>query len=131
MPHLLIAGATGTGKSVCINSIVGCLLLTHTPETLRLLMIDPKMVELTVYNGTPHLLSPVVTDVDRASGVLFWCVKEMERRYQLLNKAGARDLERFNAYLLKLGEEILPYIVVIIDEMADLMMSAPERSRST
>ena len=126
MPHLLIAGATGTGKSVCINSIVGCLLLTHTPETLRLLMIDPKMVELTVYNGTPHLLSPVVTDVDRASGVLFWCVKEMERRYQLLNKAGARDLERFNAYLLKLGEEILPYIVVIIDEMADLMMSAPE-----
>lgn len=126
MPHLLIAGATGTGKSVCINSIIGCLLLTHTPETLRLLMIDPKMVELTVYNGTPHLLSPVVTDVDRASGVLFWCIKEMERRYQLLNKAGVRDLERFNAYLRKLGEEILPYVVVIIDEMADLMMAAPE-----
>ena len=126
MPHLLIAGATGTGKSVCINSIVGCLLLTHTPETLRLLMIDPKMVELTVYNGTPHLLSPVVTDVDRAAGVLFWCIKEMERRYQLLNKAGVRDLERFNAYLRKLGEEILPYVVVIIDEMADLMMAAPE-----
>ncbi len=126
MPHLLIAGATGTGKSVCINSIIGCLLLTHTPETLRLLMIDPKMVELTVYNGTPHLLSPVVTDVDRAGGVLFWCIKEMERRYQLLNKAGVRDLERFNAYLRKLGEEILPYVVVIIDEMADLMMAAPE-----
>lgn len=126
MPHLLIAGATGTGKSVCINSIIGCLLLTHTPETLRLLMIDPKMVELTVYNGTPHLLSPVVTDVDRAAGVLFWCIKEMERRYQLLNKAGVRDLQRFNAHLLKLGEEILPYIVVIIDEMADLMMAAPE-----
>ena len=126
MPHLLIAGATGTGKSVCINSIVGCLLLTHTPETLRLLMIDPKMVELTVYNGTPHLLSPVVTDVDRAAGVLFWCTKEMERRYQLLNKAGMRDLERFNAYLRKRGEETLPYIVVIIDEMADLMMAAPE-----
>ncbi len=126
MPHLLIAGATGTGKSVCINSIIGCLLLTHTPETLRLLMIDPKMVELTVYNGTPHLLSPVVTDVDRASGVLFWCIKEMERRYQLLNKAGVRDLERFNAYLRKLGEEILPYVLVIIDEMADLMMAAPE-----
>ncbi len=126
MPHLLIAGATGTGKSVCINSIIGCLLLTHTPETLRLLMIDPKMVELTVYNGTPHLLSPVVTDVDRAAGVLFWCIKEMERRYQMLNKAGVRDLERFNAYLRKLGEEILPYVVVIIDEMADLMMAAPE-----
>ena len=126
MPHLLIAGATGTGKSVCINSIVGCLLLTHTPETLRLLMIDPKMVELTVYNGTPHLLSPVVTDVDRAAGVLHWCIKEMERRYQLLNKAGVRDLARFNSYLRKLGEEILPYIVVIIDEMADLMMAAPD-----
>lgn len=126
MPHLLIAGATGTGKSVCINSIVGCLLLTHTPETLRMLMIDPKMVELTVYNGTPHLLSPVVTDVDRAAGVLFWCVKEMERRYQLLNKAGTRDLERYNAYLRKRGEEILPYIVVVVDEMADLMMAAPE-----
>ncbi len=126
MPHLLIAGATGTGKSVCINSIIGCLLLTHTPETLRLLMIDPKMVELTVYNGTPHLLSPVVTDVDRAAGMLFWCIKEMERRYQLLNQAGVRDLERFNAYLQKLGEEILPYIVVVIDEMADLMMAAPE-----
>ena len=126
MPHLLIAGATGTGKSVCINSIIGCLLLTHTPETLRLLMIDPKMVELTVYNGTPHLLSPVVTDVDRAAGMLFWCIKEMERRYQLLNQAGVRDLERFNDYLRKLGEEILPYIVVVIDEMADLMMAAPE-----
>ncbi len=126
MPHLLIAGATGTGKSVCINSIIGCLLLTHTPETLRLLMIDPKMVELTVYNGTPHLLSPVVTDVDRAAGMLFWCIKEMERRYQLLNQAGVRDLERFNAYLRKLGEETLPYIVVVIDEMADLMMAAPE-----
>ena len=126
MPHLLIAGATGTGKSVCINSIIGCLLLTHTPETLRLLMIDPKMVELTVYNGTPHLLSPVVTDVDRAAGMLFWCIKEMERRYKLLNQAGVRDLERFNDYLRKLGEEILPYIVVVIDEMADLMMAAPE-----
>ena len=126
MPHLLIAGATGTGKSVCINSIIGCLLLTHTPETLRMLMIDPKMVELTVYNGTPHLLSPVVTEVDRAAGALNWCIKEMERRYQLLNKAGVRDLERFNAYLRKLGEEILPYVVVIIDEMADLMMAAPE-----
>ena len=126
MPHLLIAGATGTGKSVCINSIIGCLLLTHTPETLRLLMIDPKMVELTVYNGMPHLLSPVVTEVDRASGALYWCVREMERRYQLLNKAGVRDLGRFNVQLRKQGEEILPYLVVIIDEMADLMMSAPD-----
>lgn len=126
MPHLLIAGATGTGKSVCINSIIGCLLLTHTPETLRLLMIDPKMVELSIYNGVPHLLSPVVTEVDRAAGVLFWAVKEMERRYQLLSKANARDLERYNAILRKEGQEILPYVVIVVDEMADLMMAAPE-----
>lgn len=126
MPHLLIAGATGSGKSVCINSIIACLLLTHTPDTLRLLMIDPKMVELSVYNGIPHLLSPVVTDVDKAAGVLFWAVKEMERRYALFSKANARDLVRYNAYLEKNGEKPLPYIVVIVDEMADLMMAAPE-----
>ncbi len=99
MPHLLIAGATGAGKSVCINSIICDLLITNTPDNLRLLMIDPKMVELNMYNGIPHLLSPVVTEVDKASGVLFWAVKEMERRYQLFSKAGARDLERYNGYL--------------------------------
>ena len=126
MPHLLIAGATGTGKSVCINSIIGCLLLTHTPETLRLLMVDPKMVELSTYNGIPHLLSDVVTEVDKAAGVLFWAVKEMERRYGLFSKAGARDLVRYNDYLGKRGEKVLPYIVVVVDEMADLMMAAPE-----
>lgn len=126
MPHLLIAGATGAGKSICINSIVACLLLTHTPDSLRFLMIDPKMVELSVYNGVPHLLSPVVTEVDRAAGVLFWAVKEMERRYALFSKAGARDLLRYNEYLSKRGEKALPYIVVIVDEMADLMMAAPE-----
>jgi S-DNA-T family DNA segregation ATPase FtsK/SpoIIIE len=126
MPHLLIAGATGSGKSVCINSIITCLLLTHTPESLRLLMVDPKMVELSVYNGAPHLLSPVVTDVDKAASVLYWAVKEMERRYALFNKAGARDLTRYNEYLAKRGEKALPYIVVIVDEMADLMMAAPE-----
>ncbi|MFN3981566.1 MAG: DNA translocase FtsK, partial [Caldilinea sp.] len=126
MPHLLIAGATGSGKSVCINSIIACLLLTHTPDNLRLLMIDPKMVELSIYNGVPHLLSPVVTEVDKAAGVLFWAVKEMERRYTLFSKANARDLPRYNAYLEKNGEKHLPYIVVIVDEMADLMMAAPE-----
>jgi S-DNA-T family DNA segregation ATPase FtsK/SpoIIIE len=126
MPHLLIAGATGSGKSVCINSIITCLLLTHTPENLRLLMVDPKMVELSVYNGIPHLLSPVVTEVDRAAGVLFWAVKEMERRYQLCSKANCRDLERYNAYLTKRNEKPLPLIVVVVDEMADLMMAAPE-----
>lgn len=126
MPHLLIAGATGAGKSVCINSIISCLLCTHTPESLRMLMIDPKMVELSVYNRVPHLLSPVVTEVDKASAVLYWAVKEMERRYQLCSKANARDLERYNAYLSKRGEKPLPYILVIVDEMADLMMAAPE-----
>ena len=126
MPHLLIAGATGSGKSVCINSIVACLLLTNTPDQLRLLMIDPKMVELSVYNGIPHLLSPVVTEIDKAAGVLFWAVKEMERRYTLFSKANARDLPRYNSYLDKNGEKRMPYIVVVVDEMADLMMAAPE-----
>ncbi len=126
MPHLLIAGATGAGKSVCINSIITCLLLTNTPDKLRLLMVDPKMVELSVYNGIPHLLSPVITEVDKAAGVLFWAVKEMERRYNLFSKVGARDLVRYNEYLTKRNEKMLPYIVVIIDEMADLMMAAPE-----
>ncbi|MEZ4611787.1 MAG: FtsK/SpoIIIE domain-containing protein [Caldilineaceae bacterium] len=118
MPHLLIAGATGSGKSVCINAIITGLLLTHTPDTLRLLMVDPKMVELSVYNGVPHLLSPVVTEVDKAAAVLYWAVKEMERRYSLLSKVNARDLERYNEYLLKRGEKRLPYIVVVVDEMA-------------
>lgn len=126
MPHLLIAGATGSGKSVCINSVIACLLLTHTPETLRLLMVDPKMVELSVYNGIPHLLSPVVIEVDKAAQVLFWAVKEMERRYALFNKANARDLTRYNVHLQKNGEKPLPTIVVVVDEMADLMMAAPE-----
>ncbi len=126
MPHLLIAGATGAGKSVCINSIITCMLLTNTPDRLRLLMVDPKMVELSVYNGIPHLLSPVITEVDKAAGVLFWAVKEMERRYNLFSKVGARDLLRYNEYLGKRNEKELPYIVVIIDEMADLMMAAPE-----
>ena len=126
MPHLLIAGATGAGKSACINSIISCLLLTKTPDELRFLMVDPKMVELSVYNGIPHLLAPVVTEVDKAAGVLYWAVKEMERRYQLLSKANTRDLIRYNAYLKTRGEKPLPYIVVIVDEMADLMMAAPE-----
>ncbi len=126
MPHLLIAGATGSGKSVCVNAIITALLLTHTPESLRFLMIDPKRVELTVYNGTPHLIAPVVVDVERAVPVLQWATKEMDRRYKLFSKLGARNIEGYNEKLVARGEQTLPYIVILIDELADLMLSAPE-----
>lgn len=126
MPHLLIAGATGSGKSVCINSIVACLLCGNTPETLRLLMIDPKRVELIAYNGVPHLLSPVVVDLKRVVDALQWATREMDRRYQLFAKAGVRNLEGYNERQMQLGEPILPLIVIVIDELADLMMIAPD-----
>jgi S-DNA-T family DNA segregation ATPase FtsK/SpoIIIE len=126
MPHLLVAGATGSGKSVCVNSIITALLLSHTPETLRFLMIDPKRVELTVYNGIPHLIAPVVVEVDRAIPVLQWCTREMERRYKLFAKISARNIESYNEKLAARGEQILPYIVIFIDELADLMLSAPD-----
>jgi S-DNA-T family DNA segregation ATPase FtsK/SpoIIIE len=126
MPHLLIAGATGSGKSVCINAIISALLLTHTPDTLRFLMLDPKRVELTVYNGIPHLIAPVVVDVERAVPVLLWATREMERRYKLFSKAGARNIEGYNEKLMAKSEPTLPYIVVLIDELADLMLSAPD-----
>ncbi len=126
MPHLLIAGATGSGKSVCVNAIITALLMTHTPDTLRFLMIDPKRVELTVYNGIPHLIAPVVVDVERAVPVLLWATREMERRYKLFSKAGARNIESYNEKLVASGEPSLPYIVVMIDELADLMLSAPD-----
>jgi S-DNA-T family DNA segregation ATPase FtsK/SpoIIIE len=126
MPHLLIAGATGSGKSVCINAIITALLLTHTPDTLRFLMVDPKRVELTVYNGVPHLIAPVVVDIERAVPVLQWATREMERRYKLLAKASARNIEAYNDKLAARGEPVLPYIVILIDELADLMLSAPE-----
>jgi S-DNA-T family DNA segregation ATPase FtsK/SpoIIIE len=123
---LLIAGATGSGKSVCVNAIITALLLTHTPDTLRILMVDPKRVELTVYNGIPHLIAPVVVDVERAVPVLQWATREMERRYKLLAKASARNVEAYNDKLATRGEPVLPYIVILIDELADLMLSAPE-----
>ncbi|MFQ5576769.1 MAG: DNA translocase FtsK [Anaerolineae bacterium] len=126
MPHLLIAGATGSGKSVCINAIVASFLCTHTPDTLRMLMIDPKMVELVNYNGIPHLLAPVVTDLERVVGVLSWATREMDRRYKELSKAGVRNIAGYNQKAAKTGEEPLPYIVLIIDELADLMMMAPD-----
>ena len=131
MPHLLIAGATGSGKSVCINAVVACLITMHTPATLRLLMIDPKMVELVNYNGIPHLLAPVVTDLEKVVGVLSWATREMERRYKLFSQESVRNIVGYNEKVVKEGREPLPYIVIIIDELADLMMMAPDEVERT
>lgn len=125
MPHLLVAGATGSGKSVCINGIITSILYKAKPNEVKFMMIDPKMVELNVYNGIPHLLAPVVTDPRRASLALKKIVSEMERRYELFSKSSTRNIEGYNALLTENGtEEPLPYIVVIVDELADLMMVA-------
>ncbi|UCF78627.1 MAG: DNA translocase FtsK [Candidatus Eiseniibacteriota bacterium] len=125
MPHLLIAGATGSGKSVCINSIILSLLFRLSPRELNLLMIDPKKLELTAYNGTPHLVAPVVSDAREASRSLKWVVKEMERRYVVLASKGVRNVESFNQRAREESAEELPYLVVIIDELADLMCMLP------
>ncbi|MFK7694044.1 DNA translocase FtsK [Paenibacillus sp. HJGM_3] len=125
MPHLLVAGATGSGKSVCINGIITSILYKAKPDEVKFLMIDPKMVELNVYNGIPHLLAPVVTDPRRASLALKKVVVEMEKRYELFSKSGTRNIEGYNAMLIEKKEGApLPYIVVIVDELADLMMVA-------
>jgi S-DNA-T family DNA segregation ATPase FtsK/SpoIIIE len=126
MPHLLIAGATGSGKSVCVNSIIASLLCTRTPAEIQFIMIDPKMVELTTYNGIPHLRAPVVIELERVVGVLNWATREMDDRYKLFNRARARNVEIYNQMLLSKGEKPLPYVVVVIDELADLMMVAPD-----
>jgi len=131
MPHLLIAGATGSGKSVCINAIIACFLATHTPETLRVLMIDPKMVELTNFNGIPHLLAPVVVELERVVGVLNWATREMDRRYKVFSRLGVRNLVGYNELMLSRGEKIMPYIIIVIDELADLMMSSPDEVERT
>lgn len=126
MPHLLIAGATGAGKSVCINAILISLLYKAKPDEVKLMMIDPKMVELNIYNGIPHLLAPVVTDPRKAAVALKKVVQEMEKRYERFAKNGARDIERYNLLAKEDPDlEILPYIVVVVDELADLMMVAP------
>ncbi len=126
MPHLLIAGATGSGKSVCINSLIVSLLYKASPEEVKLLMIDPKVVELGIYNGIPHLLIPVVTEPKKAAGALNWAVQEMVNRYKLFADKAVRDLKGYNELMRKTGEQpVLPQIVVIIDELADLMMVAP------
>ena len=127
MPHLLIAGATGSGKSMCINSIVACLLLHNTPNDLRLVMVDPKMVELTNYNGIPHLLVPVVVELERVVITLKWITGEMERRYRLFSEVGARNIQVYNQTIAVRREEKLPHIVVLIDELADMMMVAAEQ----
>ena len=120
MPHLLIAGATGSGKSVCIHSIITSFLYKNSPETLRFILIDPKRVELVLYEGIPHLIAPVVTESKKAINVFRWAISEMERRYELLQQAGARDIKSYNS---NKNNEPLPYLVIIIDELADLMTS--------
>ena len=133
-PHLLIAGATGAGKSVCVNAIIASLVFKYDPNQLRFILIDPKMVELQLYNGLPHLLTPVITDPDDAPKALKWAIYEMERRYRLLSAQCVRDIERYNHKIasLKHPEEFehLPSIVIIIDEFADLMMVSAKEVES-
>jgi S-DNA-T family DNA segregation ATPase FtsK/SpoIIIE len=127
MPHLLIAGTTGSGKSVLVNAIITSLALRNTPDKLKFIMVDPKRVELTGYNGIPHLVAPVVVELERIVGVLKWVTREMDERYKKFSNAGARNIEDYNNHL-KPDDERMPYIVVIIDELADLMMMAPDET---
>ncbi|MEX0787746.1 MAG: DNA translocase FtsK [Anaerolineales bacterium] len=128
MPHLLIAGTTGSGKSVCINAIIACLLLQNTPDDLRFVMVDPKRVELTTYNGIPHLLAPVVVELERVVPALRWISREMDERYRRFAKEGVRNLSDFNERMRLSGQRTLPWLVVVVDELADLMMLAPDET---
>jgi len=131
MPHMLIAGTTGSGKSVCIEALTTCLVMNNTPDELRLAMLDPKMVELVRFNGLPHLLGHVETEIERMLGVLRWALAEMDHRYRLLEEAHVRDLETYNRKLERKKLPPLPRIVVMIDELADLMMSAPDQTEQS
>ncbi|GGO20259.1 FtsK/SpoIIIE family DNA translocase [Deinococcus humi] len=130
MPHLLVAGSTGSGKSVCVNTLITSLLFKYLPSELRFLMIDPKMVELTPYDGIPHLVRSVVTNPVDAAGVLLGAVAHMERRYKMMSAVGAKNLEQFNAKMRQTGETELPHLVIIIDELADLMITSPKEVES-
>ncbi len=131
MPHILIAGTTGSGKSVCVNSILTCFLLDNTPDDLRLVLIDPKRVELTGYNGIPHLLGPVVVEMDRVIGALQWMTREMDKRYHMFAQNGSRNIIDYNTKEIAKGQKKLPYLVIVIDELADLMMIAAEETEKT
>jgi len=132
LPHLLIAGATGSGKSVCINNIILSILYKLSPEKVKFLMIDPKRVELNVYNGIPHLLIPIVTDTGQAIKVLNWSISEMEKRFKIFAEVGVRNLDGYNEYVRNMNNdtEPLPYIIIVIDELADLMLSSPVKAYS-
>ncbi len=131
MPHLLIAGTTGSGKSVCVNAILSCFLMHNTPDDLRLILVDPKRVELTGYNGVPHLLSPVVVEIDRVIGALQWMTREMDKRYHMFAQVGSRNIADYNAKMKLQGSKKLPLLVIVIDELADLMMIAPGETEQT
>lgn len=128
MPHLLVAGTTGSGKSVCMTSLISCLVFNNSPEDLKIAILDPKMVELVRFNGLPHLLGKVETQLDRMLGLLAWAVKEMENRYRLLESINARDLDSYNEKMIRRGRGKLPKIVIFIDELADLMLTAGDQT---
>lgn len=133
LPHLLIAGATGSGKSVCINNIILSILYKLSPEKVKFLMIDPKRVELNIYNGIPHLLIPIITDTSQAIKVLNWTISEMEKRFKIFAEAGVRNLDGYNEYVRNINNdtEPLPYIIIVIDELADLMLTSPVKAEES
>ena len=133
LPHLLIAGATGSGKSVCINNIILSIIYKLNPEVVKFLMVDPKRVELNIYNGIPHLLMPIVTDTSQAIKVLNWTISEMEKRFKKFAEVGVRNLDGYNEYVININNDTdpLPYIIIIIDELADLMLSSPAKAEES